>query len=64
MNAFMVFANANRKRIAEMYPHESNKEISKRLGISWKGLSAEEKTKYFEIARMIDGEHKRKYPSE
>lgn len=64
MNAFMLFANANRKRMAEIHPDESNKDISKRLGITWRSLNVVDKAKYFEVARLIDGEHKKKYPRE
>lgn len=63
-NAFMLFANANRKMMAQRFPTESNKDISKRLGSSWKSLEVSEKNKYFDKAKMIDNEHKIKYPSE
>lgn len=58
----MIYANENRKKMAHSYPQESNKEISKRLGISWKALDFVEKKKYFELAKNVDVEHKRKYP--
>ncbi|KAL3281471.1 hypothetical protein HHI36_004680, partial [Cryptolaemus montrouzieri] len=61
-NAFMLFANANRKIMAQKHPTESNKDISKRLGSSWKTLDTDEKNKYFDKAKEIDSEHKRKYP--
>lgn len=62
-NAFMLYANENRKSMAQQYPADSNKEISKKLGSIWRNLNAEEKNKYFDKAREIDMEHKRKYPS-
>ncbi|KAF2881420.1 hypothetical protein ILUMI_24760, partial [Ignelater luminosus] len=61
-NAFMIYANENRKKMAQMYPQESNKEISKRLGVSWKSLDVSEKKRYFELAKTVDAEHKKKYP--
>lgn len=64
MNAFMLFANANRKLMAQIHPNESNKDISKRLGMSWRSLSVTEKAIFFRMARSIDEEHKKKYPRE
>ncbi|GJQ82525.1 hypothetical protein Trydic_g14510 [Trypoxylus dichotomus] len=61
-NAFMLYANHNRKKMAQMYPLESNKEISKRLGNSWKKLDSVEKLHYYDLAKQVDMEHKRKYP--
>lgn len=61
-NAFMLFANENRKKMAQQFPLESNKEISKRLGNSWKQLEAEEKNRFFVLAKKVDAEHKLKYP--
>lgn len=58
----MLYANENRKTMAQRYPADSNKEISKKLGSTWKNLDADEKRRYFEKAREIDLEHKRKYP--
>lgn len=62
-NAFMIYANENRKSMAHQNPADSNKEISKKLGTTWKKLAAVEKNKYFDKAKEIDMEHKRKYPS-
>jgi HMG (high mobility group) box. len=41
---------------------ESNKEISVRLGVMWKNLSADTKEGYYTASRQADEEHKRKYP--
>lgn len=41
---------------------ESNKEISVRLGVMWKNLSADTKESYYTASRQADEEHKRKYP--
>lgn len=61
-NAFMLYANEHRKTLAHLFPADSNKEISRRLGQSWKDLNLQEKNQYFQKAKDIDQEHKRKYP--
>ncbi|XP_068907841.1 protein jim lovell-like isoform X3 [Tenebrio molitor] len=61
-NAFMIFANQWRKKLAVEYPNDSNKDISVRLGNMWKSLSAETKDAFYEDARRADEEHKIKYP--
>lgn len=58
----MIYANRNRKKMARMYPLESNKDISKRLGNSWKQLTNEEKSFYYNLAKEAEAEHRRKYP--
>ncbi len=42
-NAFMIFANEWRRKLATQFPNESNKEISVRLGIMWKNLPSPKK---------------------
>ncbi|XP_048511226.1 uncharacterized protein LOC105682886 isoform X5 [Athalia rosae] len=61
-NAFMIFANEWRRKIAFQYPNENNKEISVRLGLMWKGLNIEAKEAYYASAKKADEDHKRKYP--
>ncbi|GLG98502.1 hypothetical protein R5R35_011416 [Gryllus longicercus] len=61
-NAFMIFANEWRRKLAFQHPTESNKEISVRLGIMWKNLSSDTKESYYTASRQADEEHKRKYP--
>ncbi|KAK3921673.1 Protein bric-a-brac 2 [Frankliniella fusca] len=61
-NAFMIFANEWRKKLALENPTESNKQISVRLGMKWKGLNPEKKEEYFCASRRADEEHKQKYP--
>ncbi|XP_044735649.1 zinc finger and BTB domain-containing protein 14-like isoform X1 [Chrysoperla carnea] len=61
-NAFMIFANEWRRRLATENPRESNKDISVRLGVLWKNLSSDMKESYYKQARDADLEHKRKYP--
>nr|CAD7601084.1 unnamed protein product [Timema genevievae] len=61
-NAFMIFANEWRRKLAYQYPDESNKDISCRLGIMWKNMSVSSKEGYYTASRAADVEHKRKYP--
>ncbi|KAJ1529822.1 hypothetical protein ONE63_006563 [Megalurothrips usitatus] len=61
-NAFMLFANEYRKKLSCENPRESNKDISVRLGTMWKSMTKEKKDTYFELARLVDAEHKKKYP--
>ncbi|KAJ9598250.1 hypothetical protein L9F63_011071, partial [Diploptera punctata] len=61
-NAFMIFANEWRRKLAFQHPTESNKEISVRLGVMWKNLPADTKEGYYTASRQADEEHKRKYP--
>ncbi|KAE8738074.1 hypothetical protein FOCC_FOCC016449, partial [Frankliniella occidentalis] len=61
-NAFMLFANEFRKKLSCENPRESNKDISVRLGTMWKMMTKEKKDTYFELARLVDAEHKKKYP--
>jgi HMG (high mobility group) box len=61
-NAFMIFANEWRRRLATENPNESNKAISIRLGVMWKGMDPSNKESYYNAARQADLEHKQKYP--
>uniref|UniRef100_T1IJJ4 Sex-determining region Y protein n=1 Tax=Strigamia maritima TaxID=126957 RepID=T1IJJ4_STRMM len=61
-NAFMIFANEHRKILAKKFPRESNKEISCRLGKMWRALGDDIKGKYHGQAKILDMEHKKKYP--
>nr|CAD7575226.1 unnamed protein product [Timema californicum] len=61
-NAFMIFANEWRRKLAYQYPDDSNKDISCRLGVMWKNMSVGSKEGYYTASRAADVEHKRKYP--
>ncbi|XP_053606753.1 transcription factor Sox-8-like [Plodia interpunctella] len=62
MNAFMVFAQAMRRRLSEERPSLHNAELSKFLGIMWKSLTDEQKMPFVKEAEKLRAQHKREYP--
>ncbi|XP_041986837.1 transcription factor Sox-9-A-like [Aricia agestis] len=62
MNAFMVFAQAMRRRLSEQRPSLHNAELSKSLGSMWKNLSDDEKLPFIKEAEKLRTEHKREHP--
>ena len=62
MNAFMVWAQAARRKLAEKFPHLHNAELSKTLGKLWRLLSDEEKKPFTEEADRLRLKHKLDYP--
>ncbi|XP_068618653.1 transcription factor SOX-8-like isoform X2 [Battus philenor] len=62
MNAFMVFAQAMRRRLSEQRPSLHNAELSKSLGSMWKCLSEEEKLPFVKESEKLRIQHKREYP--
>ncbi|XP_015116832.1 transcription factor SOX-10 [Diachasma alloeum] len=62
MNAFMVWAQAARRRLADQYPQLHNAELSKTLGKLWRLLSDNDKKPFIEEADKLRVAHKREHP--
>ncbi|XP_046466999.1 uncharacterized protein [Neodiprion pinetum] len=62
MNAFMVWAQAARRKLSYQYPHLHNSELSKTLGKLWRILSDRDKQPFVEEAQRLRSAHKKQHP--
>ncbi|KAG0429825.1 hypothetical protein HPB47_023253 [Ixodes persulcatus] len=61
-NAFMLFAQEQRRKVAAQHPQENNKRVSTLLGQLWRDLPKDQMELYHQRANDVASEHRQRYP--
>lgn len=62
MNAFMIWAKGERRKILTVYPNVHNASISQFLGAKWKTMSNSDKEPYYQEQQRLAQLHMEMYP--